>query len=148
MYKAFNSNKNGKEIIYLNGKSIKGDWVYGYILKIPYNKTDSYDYYMIEEMNHRDSMYDIYRYTCDIIPETICEAIPGLKDKFNKQVFNHDRITLHPMFGVCEVGWNENQCRYDLYLNGHPVAGFNQDTIKNYEVVGTIFDKEPTNDKT
>lgn len=92
MYKAFNKNENGKEIIYFNGKSIKGDWVYGYVIKIPYNETGGYDYYMIEEMDFRDTIYDIYRYTCNIIPETICEAIPGLKDSEGRQIYNHDVV--------------------------------------------------------
>lgn len=142
LYKAFAPCDDGKEQIWLDGKSIKGDWVCGNLLKIPYDANGNSDYYIIKNVDWRDTIYEIHRYSYQVIPETICAAIPGLKDSNGKQVFNHDLLTLNKLLGVYEVRWHEAQCRYDLYLDGHPVSGCNPDTIKNYEVIGTIFDKE------
>lgn len=142
MYKAFVEDADGKTTIWINGHPILGTWVKGCLLKIPYDDEWRIEYYIVEEVDCRDSIYDIHRYAHKVIPETICEAIPGLKDSNGKQVFNHDLLTLNKLLGVYEVRWHEAQCRYDLYLDGCPVSGCNPDTIKNYEVIGTIFDKE------
>lgn len=92
MYKAFNKNNGGAETIYLNGKPITGDWVYGNLVTIPYNKNGDLDYYILEKMNYRDTMYELPEYICDVIPETICEAVPGLKDSEGRQIYTHDVV--------------------------------------------------------
>lgn len=142
MYKAFAPNIKGAQTICWQGEDIKGEWVYGDLLKIPYNENGDYDCYIIEKVDFRDTIYDVYSYAHQVLAVTICEAIPGLKDKFGRQVFKNDVVTLHHMLGVYEVKWSENQCRYDLYRNGYPQAGLNPETIRNYAVIGTIFDKE------
>lgn len=141
MYKAFTESAYAPWSIYLNSQKVTGRWVEGDLVKIPYDEEGNTDYYIVTEVDHRDTIYDIYNYAYKVIPETVCEAIRGLKDKHGTQVFEHDLITLHSMVGIYEVRWNENQCRYDLYLNDYPVVGMNQDTIKNYEILGTIFEK-------
>lgn len=92
MYKAFTPNENGKETIYLNSKIIKGNWIYGDLLKIPYDANGNLDYYIVETVDWRDSIYDIRPYSYTVIPETICEAVPGLKDSEGKQIYNHDVV--------------------------------------------------------
>jgi hypothetical protein len=92
MHKAFNKNINGAETIYLNGKPIKGDWVYGDLVTIPYNANGDLEYYIIEKMNYRDTMYELHQYICDVIPETVCEAVPGLKDSEGRQIYTHDVV--------------------------------------------------------
>lgn len=190
MYKAFNPNENGKEVIYLNGKSIKGDWVYGNVLKIPYNQDGGYDYYIIEEMDFRDTIYDIHKYVCYILPETICEAVPGLKDSEGRQIYNHDIVECRVVrCGGTYYNWcrttniNHGKCRtlpleiyYAENLFGYyggytarltdkakklieeyekPIGNektkqqinwYNPDGEDLIKVLGTIFDKEPTND--
>lgn len=92
MYKGFRANANGPQTIYLNGQLINGEWVYGYLLKIPYNEDGDADCYIISNVDWRDNIYDIHRYAYDVLPETICEAIPGLKDSHGNQIYNHDII--------------------------------------------------------
>ena len=162
MYKAFNPNKNGKEIIYLNDKSIKGDWVYGNVLKIPYNKDGGYDYYMIEEMDFRDTMYDIYRYTCDIIPETICEAVPGLKDSEGRQIYNHDIVECRVIRnGGTYSNWersvnkNHGKCRtlpMEVYYTDeyfvHCIGGYTFKPTKEAEKLIKEYEKPIGNERT
>lgn len=142
MYKAFTKSDNGPYRIYLNGQKIMGRWIEGDLLRLPYDEDGNANYYIITEVDWWDDIYEIDKYAWKVIPETVCETIRGLKDKHGTQVFEHDLITLHPMVGIYEVRWNKNQCRYDLYLNDYPVVGMNQDTIQNYEVIGTIFEEE------
>lgn len=92
MYKGFRANANGPQTIYLNGQPINGEWVYGHLLKIPYNENGDADCYIISNVDWRDNIYDIHRYAYDVFPETICEAIPGLKDSKGNQVYNHDIV--------------------------------------------------------
>lgn len=138
LYKAFAPSKSGKKQIYLNGQIISGKWVWGSY--IPAN--ECCDKHIITGVEYLNEYGDIGEVSHEVIPETVCVAIPGLKDKNGWQVFNHDLVTLNKLLGVYEVRWHEAQCRYDLYLDGHPVSGCNPDTIKNYEVIETIFDKE------
>lgn len=92
MYKAFREDIKGTQIIYLNSQSIKGYWVYGDLVKVPYDEYGNNECYIIEPINFRDTIYDVYNYACKVIPETICEAIPGLKDSEGKQIYNHDIV--------------------------------------------------------
>ncbi len=108
MYKAFNPNDKGAQTIYLSGKSIKGAWVYGDLLRIPYSGRGDYVYYIVEEMDWRDTIYDIHRYACDVIPETVGEAVPGLKDSQGNQIYNHDIVECRVI--RCGGTWN-NWCR-------------------------------------
>lgn len=108
MYKAFNQNDKGTQTIYLKGKPIKGDWVYGDLLKIPYSGREDYVYYIVEEMDWRNTIYDIHRYASQVIPETICEAVPGLKDSEGRQIYTHDIVECRVV--RCGGTWN-NWCR-------------------------------------
>jgi hypothetical protein len=92
MYKAFKDNSNGKHFIRVNGNLYRGDWVEGHLLKIPYDDEGHIEYYIVEEVDWRDTIYDIHRYASKVIPETICEAVPGLKDSQGNQIYNHDIV--------------------------------------------------------
>ena len=130
MYKAFNQNNKGTQNIYLNGKFIKGDWVYGNLLTIPYNTNGDLEYHIIEQMDHRDTMYEVYNYVCDVIPETVCEAIPGLKDSEGNQIYNHDIVECAVIRnGGTYSNWersvnkNHGKCRtlpMEFYYNDKP----------------------------
>lgn len=92
MHKGFRENINGSQTIYLNGKQINGEWVYGDLIKIPYDPFGREDYYIISNVDWRDDIYDIHKYAHPIITETICEAIPGLKDSKGNQIYTHDIV--------------------------------------------------------
>lgn len=92
MYKAFIENSQGTQTIYLNGQSIRGSWIEGDLLKIPCDKDGNLDYYIIADVDYRDTIYDIHRYAHKVIPETICEAVPDLTDANGQQVYIHDIV--------------------------------------------------------
>ena len=71
MYKAFTEDKDCKTTIWINGHPILGTWVKGCLVKIPYDDEWRIEYYIIEEVDCRDSIYDIHRYAHKVIPETI-----------------------------------------------------------------------------
>ena len=92
MYKAFAPNIYGTQTICWQGEDIKGNWVYGDFVKIPYNENGDYDCYIIEKVDFRDTIYDVYSYAHQVLAVTICEAIPGLKDSQGNQIYNHDIV--------------------------------------------------------
>lgn len=92
MYKAFAPSITGTKTIRLHDTTIKGEWVYGDLLKIPYNKDGDLDYYIIETLDWRDNIYDVYAYSNQVLSETVCEAVPGLKDSQGNQIYNHDIV--------------------------------------------------------
>lgn len=92
MYKAFKENPNGDTWINVNGNLHIGEWIEGCLLKIPYDDEGNIEYYIVEEVNWRDTIYDVHRYARKVIPETVCEAIPGLKDSEGRQIYNHDVV--------------------------------------------------------
>jgi hypothetical protein len=92
MYKAFAPSITGTKTILLHDTIIKGEWVYGDLLKIPYNKDGDLDYYIIETLDWRDNIYDVYAYFNQVLSATVCEAVPGLKDSQGNQIYNHDIV--------------------------------------------------------
>lgn len=92
MYKAFAPNIKGAQTIDFHGEALKGEWVYGDLLKIPYNKDGDLDYYIVEKVDWRDGIYDIRPYSYQVLSETVCEAVPGLKDSQGNQIYNHDIV--------------------------------------------------------
>lgn len=108
MYKAFAPDIKGTKTIDFHGETIKGEWVYGDLLKIPYNKDGDLDYYIVEEIDWRDGIYDIRHYSYQVLAETVCEAVPGLKDSEGNQIYNHDIVECRVI--RCGGTWN-NWCR-------------------------------------
>ena len=92
MYKAFAPIINGTQTIRWHDEDIKGNWVYGDLLKIPYNENGDYDCYIIEKVDFRDTIYDVYSYAHQVLHETVCEAVPGLKDSEGRQIYTHDVV--------------------------------------------------------
>ena len=92
MYKAFREDPNGDKWICVNGRLYVGEWIEGCLLKIPYDDEGRVEYYIVEEINWRDTIYDIHHYAHKVIRETICEAIPGLTDSEGRQIYNHDIV--------------------------------------------------------
>jgi hypothetical protein len=130
MYKAFAPDIKGTKTIDFHGETIKGEWVYGDLLKIPYNEDGDLDYYIVEKVDWRDSIYDIRPYSYQVLSATICEAIPGLIDSEGNQIYNHDIVECWVLRkGGTYYNWeqvkniNHGKCRtlpMEFYYNDKP----------------------------
>lgn len=123
-----------KEILYRAKREDNGEWVYG----LPkYDDSGAICYFEVVKEWAR-----IY----GIIPETICEAVRGLKDKNGKQIFEHDIVKTK--YGrLCEFVWfaSPSFCGYDLnpLESKHPCPTAHDLYYScNLEVVGNKFDND------
>ncbi len=105
-------------------------WVYGF-----YYKMDKY----LHKIKPIDKSGNAMLCDCSVDEGTL-GAYTGLTDKNGTKIFEWDIVTIDKLLGVYLVMWNQEQCRFSLYQNGVEQAGFNKETMKNYEVIGNIYD--------
>ena len=85
LFRAFHPTEQGKNIIKINGKAIKGEWIEGKNV-------------FIDDKNEKAEMlfgYTNYRISYEVIPETICEYA-GLTDKNGNKIFEGHIVRLTP----------------------------------------------------
>ncbi len=134
LFRGFCPNKNGKQIITLDGEDIRGDWKEGY-------------YWSNELGNHfikvvRDSEGNfINPEEYEVEEATVCQYT-GLKDKYGKRIwegdivtglFNHTDIIGHIVYSSDATFFIERKGLYGIGLNNA------EDWL---EVIGNIHDKE------
>lgn len=124
LFKGFNEDKNGNEEIELDGKIIKGKWVFGSL---------------IYDVNKKWYIHENNCALCigfhEIISETICQYT-GLDNNYNQKIFEHDILRDYSTeiedwkvsyeYGKF-VGTCDNVCE-DLW------------ELHDLEVIGTIYD--------
>lgn len=83
LFRGFHPNNTGDTIITVNGKKIKGDWVYGSLISCGDRKYICY-------ADDRHSIFDAGALSSSVIPETIGQWVTT--DKNGKDVFESDFV--------------------------------------------------------
>jgi uncharacterized phage protein (TIGR01671 family) len=91
LFKGFCQNDNGKQIITLDGKDVRGEWVEGFVLKLTETRWAITDYYPVNPhsgafANKRFNTGDMIIKLYEIIPQTLCQ-FTGLTDKNGKRIW-------------------------------------------------------------
>lgn len=140
-----------KREIEFRGRTAKGEWVYGDLVRIP--NGDSFDCYIISDFDERDTFYDLWKYAIRVIPETVGQYI-GVTDKNGKKVYEGDVVKVYYFNNeyVGKVVFNERTCGFEFWYKTVVGAYGEKATHKmNFaqfdkcEVIGNIFDKESDN---
>lgn len=134
LYKAFAPSKNGKKQICLNDQIIWGRWVYGSYIAA--NECCDADIITCVEYLNEDG--EIGEVSYKVLSETVCAAIPGLKDSKGRQIYNHDIVECKVIRnGGSNSNWeqvkniNHGKCRtlpmevyYNEKLFGDCICGY------------------------
>lgn len=119
-----------REILF-RGKSVINEWVEGF-----YTCFNGDEHRIYTGYSDTDGV-DHYPEWCNIRPETVGQYT-GLTDKNGTKIFEGD--ILLKGFEKVVVKWNENQCRWGIYLDEYEISGFNESTKNYFEVIGNIYD--------
>lgn len=120
------------------GKSEEtGAWVCGF-LYILGKGTKNEEYYILGNLDHRESIYDLWKCATRVIKETVGQY-SGAKDRNGKRIFGGDIVYLDDVPGFIEKKYYEVKYGYGQFFIGinTPVAGYKA-TMS--EVVGNIWD--------
>lgn len=147
LFRGFYEYKNGKETIYINGKEIKGKWVYGDLVKC---MTDNG-----ECIGIKDTIFEVNTNRCNlipniVIPETIGQ-FTGLTDKNGKKIFEGDIVNYQNTDGIKfngvaltiigKVVYNEKNASFAVCGKDEIGAKhYDYFPIKNIENIGNIHD--------
>lgn len=97
-----------REIKFKAKRKDNNEWVYGYVIKSPY---DTYYIYPILDKRHRNWLHCPL---AEVIPETICEYT-NLKDKNDVEIYENDDVRCKLIDQVKEKGKWINKETYETY---------------------------------
>ena len=80
-----------REILF-RGKTEDGKWVYGYLFVL--GKGSEYEEtYILGDIDHRDSIYDVWKNAKRVIPETVSQWT-SMIDRNGKKIFEGDYVVM------------------------------------------------------
>ena len=127
---------DGPDTIVVDGKKVKGEWVYGSHILI-----DGAHYIMPS----RGHLHDI----TEVLTSTVGQYT-GLTDKNGKQIFEGDIIDWQDWKGnqrKASVSYDDEWNRFCVWFNGAESMGVNKHlSTGGIEVIGTVFDEEAPNE--
>lgn len=144
LFKGFAPNNDGKQIIALNGKDYRGDWVEGFVLKLTETRWAITDYYPVNPhsgafANKRFNTGDMIIKLYEIIPQTLCQ-FTGIKDRNGTEIWEGD-IVRYPCGAEYEIFYDDEMMSFRL-KNGTDIHSLEIESNFELEVIGNIHDKE------
>lgn len=139
LFRGFNEDPNGNEEIELDGRIIKGKWLYGYYSD---EKGIGTDFPSIEVFKNSEPNPISWK----VISETVSQYA-GLDDKNGKKIFENDVVRFnanryyHTM--TYPVEYRSSIGKFVISA-GYKYFGLKN---KNVEVIGTIFGKKEVSDE-
>ena len=135
LFRGFYEDPAGEQELYINGRKVRGRWLYGN-LKLIAGDGDGFSCY-IRSYGRRGHRWKV-------IPETVgCFA--GLRAK-GERIFEGDICRFYD--GECGatdyiIRWSEKLCRFEAVWQENDVADdLDEFFAERAEIVGTIFGKE------
>lgn len=131
-----------REILF-RGKTEEGKWVYGYLFVL--GKGSKYEEtYILGDIDHRKSVFDIWEYAERVIPETVGQWT-GMTDKNGKRIFEGD-IVDYPWDNVIvtmKIRFIDGEFRMKPIMTSRPMQCWEirmADYITCSEAVGNVHD--------
>ena len=134
LFRGFYEYKNGKETTYINGKEIKGKWVYGDLVKC---MTDNG-----ECIGIKDTIYEVNTNRCNLIPNIVIpETVGQFTGKTVKTGKAFEGDIGKSIDGLFLVRWSEEKSAFVMNFYDYPYEElYLEEMWEDSEIIGNIHD--------
>jgi uncharacterized phage protein (TIGR01671 family) len=133
-FRGFHPDENGKQTIVVDGKEVRGEWLFGDLVHFEGN---------VLICPNTDGKVGYIK--CDVLPETVGE-FTGLHDKNDKKIYEGDVLKQSGYWDfeiVWDYGFIVTSHDYVRKANNIPYIALHENTnFTCHEVIGTKWDKE------